>query len=115
MNWKVEFYSKKVKDNILHWPIHLNAKILRIVELVKKMGPYEIGMPHVKALKNGLWEIRIKSDEGIARAPFCTINYKIVIILSEFIKKTQKMHARELDIATRRIQEVKRHEKENKF
>jgi phage-related protein len=110
MSWKVEFYSTKVEDAILKWPVHLRAKFLKIVELIEKMGPNELGMPHIKSLKAGLFEIRVKSVEGIARAPFCMIKGKIVIVLSGFIKKTQEIPPRELEIAIRRMKEVKNNE-----
>lgn len=110
MPWKVEFYSTKVEEGIRNWPVHLLAKFLRIVDLIERMGPAELGMPHIKPLKKGLFEIRVKGLEGIARAPFCTKKGKIVIVLSEFIKKTQHMPEREMEIAIRRMSEVKSNE-----
>lgn len=110
MRWKVEFYNAKVAKNIEVWPVHLRAKFLKIVDLIEEMGPYELGMPHIKPLKHGLYEIRVKALEGIARAPFCTIKGKLVIVLSEFIKKTQEMPQRELEIAIKRMKEVKNDE-----
>jgi phage-related protein len=110
MSWKVEFYSTKVEKGIDEWPIHLKVKFLKIAELIEKMGPDELGMPHIKPLKKGLFEIRVKGPEGIARAPFCITKGKIVIVLSEFIKKTQKTPPREMEIAIRRMKEVKNEE-----
>lgn len=107
MGWKVEFYNTKVETNIEQWPVHLRVKFLKIVDLIQEMGPLELGMPHIKPLKQGLFEIRIKGLEGIARAPFCTIKGKIVIVLSEFIKKTQEMPQREMETAIKRMKEVK--------
>lgn len=107
MNWKVEFYDLKVKDSIKNWPKHLWAKFLKIVELIKQMGPHELGMPHVKSLAGGLFEIRAKSDEGIARAIFCIRQGRVVIILCGFIKKTQKIPAKELELAKKRMMEIK--------
>lgn len=52
---KVEFYNTKVKDGIDEWPVHLKAKFLKIVDLIEKMGPDELGMPHIKPLKKGLF------------------------------------------------------------
>jgi phage-related protein len=31
-----------------------------------------LGLPHTKAIDNGLLELRVKSKEGIARVFFCT-------------------------------------------
>ncbi len=56
MSWKVEFYSTKVEKGIDEWPVHLRAKFLKVAELIEKMGPDELGMPHIKPLKKGLFE-----------------------------------------------------------
>lgn len=69
-----------------------------------------MGMPHTRALGNGLFEIRAKAEEGIGRAFFCTMVGRKIIILHSFIKKTDKTPKRELDIALTRQKEVINHE-----
>jgi len=59
--------------------------------VIETFGPEKIGMPHIKSLKKGLFEIRIKAKEGIARALFCTNKGKIIIILNGFIKKQKRL------------------------
>ena len=107
MNWKIEFYNDKVMHSINKWPSNIRAKFAWVLELLKKDGPNKLGMPHIKQLGNGLSEIRVKSNEGIARAIFCVLEEKLIIILNEFIKKTQKTPPRELEIARKRFKEVK--------
>jgi phage-related protein len=51
-----------------------------------------LGMPHTKQIENGLFELRIKSKEGIARVFFCIKTDKRIIMLHVFIKKTQKTY-----------------------
>ena len=92
-------------DELKRWPRKLRGKYARTIDLVAEHGP-QIGRPFTKALKNGLFEIRIKAQEGIGRAFFC---YRIgheIIILHTFIKKTQKTPRKELAIATQRMKEV---------
>lgn len=110
MSWKVDFYSTKVKDAIKAWPESLSTRFLKIAERIEQHGPEAVGMPHIRPLKKGLFEIRVKGAEGIARAPFCMIKGKVVIVLSEFIKKTQEMPLREMETALRRMKEVKNDE-----
>ena len=110
MSWKIEFFNAKVEDEIFKWPRHLKIKFLRIIDLIKLYGPADLGMPHIKALKQGLFEIRVQSDEGIGRAMFCTVSGKIVVVLSGFIKKTQKTPDNEMELARKRMKEVKNHE-----
>lgn len=110
MNWKVEFYDNNVKKSIKEWPKKMQAKFIWVLDVIEKFGPADVGMPHVKAMGQGLFEIRIKANEGIGRAIFCTIKGKVVIILNGFIKKTQKTPAREIELARKRMEEVKKND-----
>ena len=107
MEWKISFYDHKVMGLILKWPSGIKAKFIHIVELLKAYGPMKVGMPFVKAMGNGLFEIRVKGKEGIGRAFFCMVAERKIIILHGFIKKTQKTPGNELDIAKWRMKEVK--------
>jgi phage-related protein len=55
----------------------------------------------------GLFELRLKSVEGIARVFFCTLVGQRIVMLHSFIKKTQKTPAKELNVAQNRMKEVK--------
>ena len=110
MLWKIEFYSQNVADGINEWPDGLLAKFLLIAAVIEKFGPAELGMPHVRPLGHGLFEIRVKAKEGIGRAILCTVKGKVVIVLNEFIKKTQKTPPREIALARKRMAEVKSNE-----
>lgn len=65
-----------------------------------------LGMPHTKPVEGGLFELRIKSKEGIARVFFCTKIEKKIIMLHSFVKKSQKTPKKELRIAKTRMSEV---------
>jgi phage-related protein len=49
-----------------------------------------------------LFELRLKSAEGIARVFYCTMMGKSIVMLHQFIKKTDKTPPKELAIARRR-------------
>lgn len=104
--WKVAFFNASVKSSLANWPIKMKAKFIRIVELIELFGPIDVGMPHVKNMGKGLFEIRTKSQEGIGRAFFCMMVRKEIIILHSFIKKTQKTSEKEIEIARKRMNEV---------
>jgi len=107
MAWNIEFYDKKVEKNIKEWPEGILAKFIWIIEVIEKFGPAEIGMPHIRPMSQGLFEIRVKAREGIGRAFFCTVKGKTIIILNDFIKKTQKTPTSEIELARKRMKEVK--------
>ena len=106
MNWTIDFYSKKIEQDIKQWPKGIRAKFTWIVDLIEEFGPDEIGMPHIKPLGKGLFEIRAKGLEGIGRAFFCIEKRKVVLIVSGFIKKTDKTPKDEILLARKRVAEV---------
>ncbi len=72
-------------------------------------GP-DLGLPFTRAMGKGLFEIRAKGHAGIARGFFCTISKNKIVILHVFIKKTESTPKKELDLAIKRMKEVKRHD-----
>lgn len=69
-------------------------------------GP-DLGMPHTRAMGDGLFELRIKAAEGIARVFYCTVAGHRIIMLNQFVKKSDRTPSRELAVARRRMKEVK--------
>jgi phage-related protein len=55
---------------------------------------------------NGLFELRPRGPEGIAKVFYCTRVGRSIVILHVFIKKTQETPKRELEIARRRQREM---------
>ncbi|HIP72154.1 MAG TPA: type II toxin-antitoxin system RelE/ParE family toxin [Anaerolineae bacterium] len=53
------------------------------------------------------WAGKFSITKGTGRAFFCTISDQKIVILHTFIKKTQKTPKKELDIARRRMNDVK--------
>jgi len=68
-------------------------------------GP-DLGMPHTRAMGQGLFELRLKAAEGVARVSYCTIVDRQIVMQHQFVKKTEKTPAKELAIARRRMKEL---------
>jgi len=109
MKWQIDFYSDVVYDDIMQWPNKIKSRFIWLVDLMKEHGA-DLGMPHTRALGDGLFELRIKGQEGIGRAFFCYSVDRRIIILHGFIKKTQKIPQKELTLAKERLKEVKNYE-----
>ena len=75
-------------------------------ELLEARGN-TLGEPYTKSLNDGLFEIRIKSDEGIAKSIYCYEIGKTIIILLTFFKKTQQTPKSILNLAEQRLREFK--------
>lgn len=82
------------------------ARFLRYAERMEIYGP-DLGMPHTRAMGDGLFELRLKSAEGIARVFYCTLIGRRIVMLHQFIKKSEKTPRKEFEIAKRRMKEVK--------
>ena len=104
--WTVEYYSVKVQQAILSLPPTVLARYLQYVVTMLEEGA-NLGMPHTRAMGDGLFELRVKGKEGIARVFYCTQVGRRIIVLHSFVKKTQKTPIKELEIARKRMTEIR--------
>ena len=102
MKWRVTFFDKKVKTQALAFPKGIQANFLHSISLVERFGPH-VGMPYTRFMGMGLYEIRARGKEGIGRAFFCALPDMELVILSTFVKKSQKTPKRQLDLARQRM------------
>ena len=66
---------------------------------------WPIGMPLIRKLEKGLWEVRTTLGDGIARVMF-TVQDTRMVLLHSFIKKSQKTPKNELDTAKKRLKRL---------
>lgn len=66
---------------------------------------WPLGMPLVRKMDVGLWEVRSTIDAGIARVLFTTAG-PVMVLSHGFVKKTAKTPADDLKPALRRMKEV---------
>jgi phage-related protein len=106
VQYTIEYYSKAVQGDILALPDSLAARYIVLARRIEAIGP-NLGPPHTDAFGEGLFELRLKGQDGIARVFFCTLMGKRVVMLHSFVKKTQKTPQREIEIARKRMKELK--------
>lgn len=104
--YTIDYFNDTVQESIFNLPETFKQRYLRYADKMEEYGS-NLGMPHTCAMGDGLHELRIHGQDGIARVLFCTVIGHKIIMLHCFIKKTQKTPKRELDIAIRRMKEVK--------
>jgi phage-related protein len=63
---------------------------------------WPLGMPVVRKLAPGLWEVRSRLPAHIARVFFTIVDHEMVL-LHGFIKKSQKTAGEDLDLAKARL------------
>ena len=105
----VRFYrSNKGREPVLDWLRSLDKEDRRVIglDLMRVQFGWPIGMPLVRSLKDGLWEVRSTlPSQRIARLILC-LHQQTLVVLHGFIKKTQKTPAEELTLAKRRLKEI---------
>lgn len=106
MECTITYYSEEVQAEILALPDTLAARYVVLTRRMVALGP-NLGEPHTKAFGEGLFELRLKGAEGIARVFYCTLVGRRIVMLHSFIKKSAKTPLRELEVARGRIGEVK--------
>jgi phage-related protein len=105
MEWEIAYYSDDVQETILHFPAGLQARYVHLTERMREFGP-NLGMPHTRPMDKGLFELRLKSKEGIARVFFCIQPGQRIMMLHAFVKKSAKTPAKERKIARTRQKEA---------
>jgi phage-related protein len=106
VSYAIEYYSEVVQNEILALPDSLAARYVVLSRRIAAVGP-NLGAPHTEAFGDGLFELRLKGKEGIARVFFCALIGRRVMMLHSFIKKSQKTPTKEIDLARKRMKEVK--------
>ena len=106
MDYRIRYYSLEVQEDVMALPVTLQARYINLTQRMMEFGP-NLGLPHTDSYGGGLFELRLKGAEGIARVFFCTLVDKDIVMLHCFVKKSQKTPAKELNIARNRLQEIK--------
>jgi hypothetical protein len=70
MRWSVEFLNEVVEEEFRLLPKDMQARFVRISELIEAYGIEHVGMPHVRHLDVKLWEMRAKGKAGISRGTY---------------------------------------------
>lgn len=105
MEWEIGYSSEDLQQVILEFPAGLQARYIHLTERMLVFGPH-LGMPHTQAMGQGLFELRLKSKEGIGRVFFCILPAQRIIMVQAFVKKSAKTLAKDLKIARARMREV---------
>ena len=105
----VRFYrTTSGKEPVRDWLIEqvsLGARKAIGADIKTVQFGWPIGMPVLRKIEPGLWEVRSNIPEGIARVLF-TVSGSDLVLLHGFIKKTQAIPKADLALAETRMKEV---------
>ena len=104
----VRFYRsirglEPARDWLMQLPLSDRKAIGDDIRIVQLRWP--IGMPLVRKMETGLWEVRSDLDQRIARILF-TVVARQMIVLHGFIKKSRVAPTTDLNVARRRLRAI---------
>jgi phage-related protein len=105
MAWAIDFHGAARRE-FLDLPVDLQARLERIAALIGAHGLERLPGKFARHIEGQLWEFRLKSNDGIARALYVTMRGQRIVIVRVFVKKTQKTPRREIKLALERAEEV---------
>src|SRR5437764_15497271 len=112
----VVFYRTQAgNEPVREWLKDLPKGECKIIwkDILKVQSIWPVGKPLVDNLGDGIWEIRSRLENRIARTLFIIVDEEIVL-LHGFIKKQQKTPQDELNLAKKRKKAyLQNYEKEN--
>ena len=95
MDYSIEYFSEGIEEEILALPDTLAARYIVLTRRMTAVGA-NLGPPDTDSFGDGLFELRLKGADGIARVFFCTPIDRRIMMLRSFIKKSQKTPARDV-------------------
>jgi phage-related protein len=101
---KVVFFKTETgNEPVREWLKALSKEDCKVIgtDILTVQYAWPVGKPLVDNLGDGIWEVRSRLDNRIARTLFAVVDEEIVL-LHGFIKKQQKTPQDELDLAKKR-------------
>lgn len=98
--YETEDGEKPVQGFLDSLPEKKAQKVLRDIEVLEAFGP-RWGMPHVRSLPDGMFELRTEHGSDIFRTFFFQWHHTVLVLTSGYHKKSQKLDEREFERAKR--------------
>jgi len=105
---RVIFYqSESGAEPVREWLKELRREDRKAVgeDIKTAQFGWPLGLPLVRKIEKGLWEVRSNIKDGIART-FFTVEEGTMVLLHGFVKKSQETPPNELQTARRRLRNI---------
>ena len=100
---KIVFFDGEVEKFIRSLEKQTIAKVLRAIDLLEQFG-HELTMPHSKKIGPRLFELRARGVQEVR--VIYTFFQNSAILLSGFIKKTERISLKDLERAFSKLKEL---------
>lgn len=107
---RVVFYRTELgREPVREWLRGLDADSKRVFggDIKTVQFGWPLGMPLVRPMGDGIWEVRSQLRHGTGRILFLAVA-DTMVLLHGFINKTQRTPVEDLEIARKRAAEVRR-------
>ena len=106
LRWDVHDYrgpkgARSLKAFLDGLSVSAKAKVYAALEMLATEGN-RLRLPTSRALRDGLFEIRVAHPEGPFRIIYCFRPGRKVLLLHAFVKRTEEIPAQELELAKER-------------
>src|SRR5262245_51942840 len=101
------FRTTEGREPVREWLKSLPRQERKVIgdEIRTVQFGWPLGMPFVRKLEQGLWEVRVDLPNRIARVLFTIVDQQAVL-LHGFIKKSQRTPAADLAVAKQRKKQL---------
>jgi len=109
MKLPVKFYATELgNEPVREWLKSLPENERKIIgeDIRTVQYGFPMGMPLVKQIDKGLYEIRSSLPDKIARVIFTIRDGEVILLLHGFIKKSQKIEKKDLELAKKRLKDI---------
>ena len=96
----IKFFDSPVEKFIDSLERPTRAKIFRAIDLLDMFGN-KLGLPHSKKVDSHLFELRARGKQEIRI--FYTFHKDSAVLLHGFIKKSQRIPKKEIDMAIQKL------------
>ncbi len=86
MGWIINYYSESLVKEIIKFPVAIQARYLKLAERLIIYGPH-LGFPYTRPVGHGLFELRLKSIEGIGRFFYCVLHDREIMMLHTVVNR----------------------------
>jgi phage-related protein len=100
-------FHPKARDEIRRFPKEARTRLGRGLFRLQ-MGEL-LGMPNARPMATispGVWELRVRGDDGIFRVFYYTASAAGVLVFHAFAKKTQRTPLLQIELARKRLKEL---------
>jgi phage-related protein len=107
---QVVFYRTEAgNEPVRQWLKDLKREDRRTIGQDVKTAQYgwPLGMPLIRKMEPGLWEVRSHIAQGIARVLFTVEEGGVMVLLHGFVKKSQKTPTGDLRTARQRLADLR--------